>query len=277
MHVGLSIFATEYAMPIVELAREAEARGFDSLYVPEHTHIPTSRRSPWPGGAELPRQYWHTLDPFVALAAVAAATTRLRLGTGICLLTERDPIVTAKEVASLDVVSGGRVEFGIGAGWNAEEMENHGTAFDTRFRLMRDRALALKCIWTEEEPSYRGEFVAFDPIWSYPKPVQKPHPPILLGGETKYTMRRVAEFCDGWFPRARDFDPVAGLARMRAVAESAGRAMDTISVTVFGTAPQRRTLDAYAEAGITRALLSLPSEGRDTVLPLLDEYAALLG
>ena len=208
MKIGFYYFATDYSMPVVEVARALEERGYESLFVPEHTHIPASRRTPWPGGAELPREYSHTLDPFVALAAAAAATRNLRLGTGICLLTERDPIVTAKEVATLDLISDGRFEFGIGAGWNVEEMANHGTAFDTRFRVMVDRAKAMQAIWTQDEAAYHGEFTSFEPIWSWPKPVQKPHPPILLGGETKYTLRRVMEFCDGWFPRGRAFaDP----------------------------------------------------------------------
>ena len=210
MKIGFYYFATDYSMPIVEVARALEERGFESLFVPEHTHIPVSRRTPWPGGAELPRPYSHTLDPFVGLAAAAAVTSSLRLGTGICLLTERDPIVTAKEVATLDLVSNGRFEFGIGAGWNVEEMENHGTAFETRFRVMVDRAKAMQAIWTQEEAAYDGEFTRFEPIWSWPKPVQKPHPPILLGGESKHTLRRVMEFCDGWFPRGRGFGGPGG-------------------------------------------------------------------
>ena len=182
MKIGFYYFATDYSMPVVEAARALEQRGFESLFLPEHTHIPVSRRTPWPGGAPLPKEYSHTLDPFVGLAAAAAATTTLRLGTGVCLLTERDPIVTAKEVATLDLVSGGRFEFGIGAGWNVEEMENHGTRFDTRFRVMVDRIKAMQAIWTQDEATYRGEFTNFEAIWQWPKPVQKPHPPVLLGG-----------------------------------------------------------------------------------------------
>ena len=224
--------------------------------MPEHTHIPASRRSPWPGGPELPKQYSHTLDPFVGLAAAAAVTTKLRLGTGICLLTERDPIVTAKEVATLDLVSNGRFEFGIGAGWNAEEMENHGTRFETRFRVMVDRAKAMQAIWTQDEAEYHGEFTSFEPIWSWPKPVQKPHPPILLGGETKHTLRRVMEFCDGWFPRGREFDdPAEQMARLKAAAEEAGRDVRTVSTTLFGGKP---------EAGLRRAL----PRGRPRPLPV---------
>ena len=277
MNIGIYIFATDYTIRIDELAREAEQRGFESLFVPEHTHIPASRRSPWPGGPELPREYWHTLDPFVALAVAAAATSTIRLGTGICLLTERDPIVNAKEAASLDLLSGGRFELAIGAGWNAEEMENHGTAFATRFRVMSERARAMKVIWAEEEPEFHGEFVDFDPIWSYPKPVQRPNPPILVGGETDHTLRRVVDWADGWFPRGRGgFDPAEGMARLKAIADEAGRPMDTINVSLFGAPPNREALDRAAEAGVTRAILALPSNDRDDVMRRLDRHAELL-
>ena len=201
MKIGAVIFPTDYSIAMTELAPALEERGFESLFVPEHTHIPTSRRSPWRGGPVLPPEYSHTLDPFVGLAAAAAVTSTLRLGTGICLVTERDPIVTAKAVSSLDLVSGGRFELGIGAGWNAEEMEHHGTRFESRFRVMEDRVKAMQAIWAADEASYEGEFTSFEPMWSWPKPVQKPHPPILLGGETVHTLRRVVDFCTGWFPR----------------------------------------------------------------------------
>ncbi len=278
MHYGAFMFPTAYAMRIDELARALEARGFESLFVPEHTHIPVSRRTPFPAGGPLPREYAHTLDPFVALTAAAAATTRLRVGTGICLLIQRDPIVTAKEVASLDVLSNGRFLFGVGGGWNADEMENHGTVFKTRFRLMRERVLAMKEIWTREEAEFHGEFVSFDRIWSYPKPVQRPHPPVLLAGESEHTRRRVVEIGDGWFPRGRAGDQVIleGLADLQARAAQAGRDMRTISVSVFGARPDAATLERYAAAGVTRAIFRLPSEGRDSVLPLLDQYAGLI-
>jgi len=278
MHHGVFIFATDFAVPIDELARAAEQRGFESLFVPEHTHIPASRRTPWPGGPSLPREYWHTLDPFVSLATAAAVTTRLKVGTGICLIIERDPITTAKEVASLDFVSGGRMLFGIGGGWNAEEMENHGTDFKSRFRLLRERVLAMKEIWTKEEAAFHGEFVNFDPIWSHPKPVQKPHPPVLLGGESGHTLQRVVDFCDGWFPRGRAGDDtiLRGLADLRARAARAGRDMKTLSVSVFGAKPDPAVLERYAAAGVDRVLYGLPSAGRDTVLPLLDQYARLV-
>lgn len=278
MDIGAFIFATDYTIAIDELARELEARGFESLFVPEHTHIPVSRKSPFPGGGELPRQYAHTHDPFVSLAFAAAATQRLKVGCGICLIPQRDPIVTAKAVASLDMLSGGRFVLGMGGGWNVEEMEDHGAEYRTRFRLLRERVLAMKALWTEEEAEYRGEFVNFERCWAYPKPVQKPHPPLLLGGESDHTLRRVVEFCDGWFPRGRGgFDAAEGVARLRRIADEAGRGMSGLSISVFGAKPDRGTMDAYRKAGIDRAILALPSDSRDDVLRLLDERAALLG
>ena len=278
MKIGAVIFATDYSMPLTELAPALEERGFEALFVPEHTHIPTSRRSPWRGGGALPREYSHTLDPFVALASAASVTTTLRLGTGICLVTERDPIVTAKAVASLDLVSGGRFEFGIGAGWNAEEMAHHGTRFETRFRLMEDRVKAMQAIWAADEATYAGAFIEFEPLWSWPKPVQTPHPPILLGGETVHTLRRVMDFCSGWLPRGALLpDPAAGMGRLRAAAAEAGRDPATVSATVFGAPAEAAYLEACRAAGIDRALLLLPSEGRENILPLVDRYTGLIG
>jgi probable F420-dependent oxidoreductase len=277
MKFGVVMFATDYAIRIEELARAVEERGFESLFVPEHTHIPKSRKSPWAGGAALPREYWHTLDPFVALAAAAAVTSRLKLGTGICLVIERDPITLAKEVASLDHVSGGRVIFGIGGGWNREEMENHGTDFKRRWRLLRERVLAMKEIWTKEEPEFHGEFVNFDPIWAFPKPAQKPHPPILLGNNTPGAYARVVDYCDGWLPNAaRVADLPRAIADLRAAAEKAGRDPRSLSVTVFGAGPEAAALRASAQAGVERVLFRLPSESRDSVLSLLDSYAKLV-
>lgn len=277
MKLGVFIFATDYAMRVDEVAKAAEERGFESLFVPEHTHIPASRRSAWPGGAELPREYWHTSDPFVALTAAAAATSTLRIGTGICLLSEHEPLATAKAVASLDLLSGGRVELGIGAGWNAEEMENHGTAFGNRFAVMSERARAMKALWQEEEPAFHGRFVHFDKVWSWPKPVQAPHPPILIGGESIHTLRRVVAFGNGWLPRARGgFDAAEAVAQLRAAAEQGERDAAELTITVFGAPPRPAVLEAYREAGIDRALLALPSADADVVRSRLDEYAALL-
>ena len=276
MKIGLSMFCTDESMRIDAVAREAEARGFESLCVPEHTHIPASRKSAWPGGGDLPKEYWHTLDPFVGLMAAAAVTTKLRVITGIALLTERDPIVCAKESATLDFLSDGRFELGIGAGWNAEEMENHGTNFKDRFNVMCDRAKAMRAMWTQPQAEYHGEFVDFEPLWSYPKPVQDPLP-ILLGGETKYSLRRVVDFCDGWLPRSRSFaDPKAEMRRLHDVADSQGRDMRTLSVSVFAAPPDAATLESYRSAGVDRALLGLPPAGEDVVLRKLDEFAKLL-
>jgi probable F420-dependent oxidoreductase len=276
MRTGVTIFATDVSIRIDDLARAAEERSFESLFIPEHTHIPTSRRSRWAGGPELPPEYWHTLDPFVALGVAAAVTTNLKLGTGVCLVTEHDPIVNAKEVATLDFLSNGRFLFGVGAGWNKEEMAHHGTVYEDRFKVMTDRVLAMKQIWTQETASYHGPYVQFEPLWSYPKPVQKPNPPVLWGGETIHTLKRVAEIGDGWLPRTRGgYDVVAGMAHLRELAERAGKRMDAIDVSVYGAPTDRRELDRLAAAGATRALLSLPSRGRDEVFRVLDEYAPL--
>jgi probable F420-dependent oxidoreductase len=276
MHLGIYMFSTAYAIPIDELAREAEQRGLESLWLPEHTHIPASRRTPFSGG-ELPKEYWHTLDPFVALTAAAAATTRLKLGTGICLVIERDPIVTAKSVASLDLVSNGRVLFGDGAGWNVEEMENHGTVYKTRYSLLHERVLAMKEIWTKESAAFHGRFVNFDPVWLYPKPVQRPHPPVLLGGEGPKARDHVIDCCDGWYPRGRNPETLLkGLEDLKARAARAGRDMKTISVSAFAAPPEPEALDRFRAAGLARAVFRVPSEGRDTVLPLLDRYAKLI-
>jgi probable F420-dependent oxidoreductase len=277
MLYGAGMFSTDYAMRPDDLARELEARGFESFWVPEHTHIPASRRTPYPGGTDLPKEYWHTYDPFVALTAAASVTKNLKVATGICLIIERDPITTAKEIASLDRLSDGRFIFGIGAGWNAEEMENHGTAYKTRFSLLRERVLAMKEIWTKEEAEFHGRFVNFDPIWSYPKPTQKPHPPILMGGFAAKTFDYVAEFCDGWMPIGYRLEGLTEkISELRRRAADAGRDPQTISVTIFGAKPERESLDQFEAAGVERVILMLPPADRDTVMPLVDNYAGLL-
>jgi probable F420-dependent oxidoreductase len=276
MEFGVVMFPTDYAIAPDELGRALEERGFESLWVPEHTHIPASRRSPWPGGGDLPREYWSSYDPFVALMAAGAATRRLRLGTGICLVVERDPITTAKEVATLDRLSNGRVLFGIGGGWNAEEMEHHGTAFKTRWRLLRERVLAMKEIWTKEEAEFHGEFVNFDKLWSHPKPVQKPHPPVLVGGDGAGTLDRVVEYGDGWMPILRpNQNPVEKIPALRERLQRAGRDPKSVPVSIFFAPPKKPALDALAAAGVQRAIFGLPSEPRDKVLPRLDAYAAV--
>ncbi|HTV53115.1 MAG TPA: LLM class F420-dependent oxidoreductase [Steroidobacteraceae bacterium] len=277
MKIGLCYFPTDYGIDAGELARAAEDRGFESLLFPEHTHIPVSRRTPFPGGGELPKAYSHTHDPFVALAFAAAATRKILLGTGVCLVPQHDPIVAAKAIASLDRLSNGRIIFGIGGGWNVDEMENHGARYDTRFKLMRERVLAMKALWTQEQAAFRGEMVRFDPVWMWPKPVQKPHPPILLGGGSEYTLKRVVEFCDGWLPIARaGFDPAKAVDGLRRAAAAAGRDYSTLSISAFAPPAEKATLDTYRDAGIHRACLAVPDVSRDEILRTLDRYAALL-
>jgi probable F420-dependent oxidoreductase len=275
MQFGLSMFITDETIAPVALGRAAEDAGFQALFVPEHTHIPASRESPWPGGDELPREYSHTLDPFVALSAIAATTERLRVGTGIALIVERDPIILAHEAASLDHISGGRFELGVGAGWNFEEMRNHGTDPGMRFRVMRERVLAMREIWTHEEASYHGEFVAFDRIWSWPKPVQRPHLPILVGGTGPRVLDRVLEYGDAWFPNLRDLDELAArIAELQRRAADAGR--ERIPITYFGLRDaDDEKLDKLAAAGVDRVLLMLPPADADETLPRVERYAEL--
>ena len=276
MRVGTFYFPTDYGVDVSELAHELEVRGFDSLFVCEHTHIPVSRRTPFPGGGELPKRYSHTHDPFVALAFAAAATRTIHLGTAIALVPQRDPVVTAKSVATLDQLSGGRFVFGIGGGWNVEEMENHGTRYQARFKILRERVLAMQALWTHDEAEFHGEFVNFDPVWLYPKPKQKPYPPILLGGETDHTLRRVVEFGSGWLPRARGgFEPDQAVARLRQVASEGGRDPAAFAITVFNAPAEEATLASYRKAGIHRVLLEVPDRGRDEVLRVLDRNAPL--
>ncbi len=273
---AVSMFPADFAIQPVDLAIAAEERGFESIFFPEHTHIPTSRKTPWPGGRELPKEYWHTHDPFVALGAAAAATRKLKLGTGVCLVIERDPIVLAKEVASLDLISNGRVIFGIGGGWNVEEMENHGALYKRRWKLVREKVLAIRAIWTNEAAEFHGEFVKFDPIWSYPKPVQKGGPPVILGSQSKRVFERVVEYCDGWMPiNFPAYDFAAGLNALREAAARAGRRPESISLSIFGVGPREEDARKFIDLGFGRIVFALPPAGRDVVLPLLDKYAAL--
>ena len=275
MKFGIQMFPTDYAIPAHELAKAAEDHGFESIFLPEHTHIPTSRESAWPGGGELPQEYSHTLDPFVALGAAAAATSTIKLGTGICLVVERDPITLAKEVASIDHLSNGRFLFGIGGGWNLEEMENHGTNPKRRWKLLRERILAMKEIWTQDEAEYHGEFVNFDPIWSWPKPVQKPHPPILIGGDGPRTLDRVAEYGDGWIPiGGRLSDLEEKVQRAKQMAKDAGKPEPSISI--FGSPAREEAIEGYQQAGVDRLIFGLPPAPADTVLPSLERRAELI-
>ncbi|MDG1839376.1 MAG: LLM class F420-dependent oxidoreductase [Dehalococcoidia bacterium] len=274
MKFGVSMFMTDYALYPDVLAKEAEARGFESLWFPEHTHIPASRKSPYPGGGELPQQYYHSLDPFVALTAAATVTEKIKLGTGIALVIERDPITLAKEVASIDYVSNGRFLFGIGGGWNREEMENHGTDPSRRWKLLRERIEAMIEIWTKDEAEYHGEFVDFDPIWSWPKPVQKPYPPIMLGNAGPGAISRAVRFADEWMPIGARLDLSDRINELNDKAQEAGRG--PIPVTNWGTAPNREAIDELADIGVGRAIFGLPSAKEDEVIPLLDKYAEVI-
>lgn len=266
MQFGLDVGPTAESMDVRDLGRMVEDYGFESIFFPEHTHVPAIK------GRE-PRTSFHMLDPFVALTAVASVTERLKVGTGICLIIQRDPILLAKEVATLDLLSGGRFLFGIGAGWHRQEMRNHGTDPRRRFQLMREQVAVLKSLWTADETSHDGEQLRYDRIWLWPKPVQQPHPPILIGGEGPTVLDRVLEYGDEWFPNAHPELEVR-VRRLNQIARERGR--DPIPITVIHTEPDLDTIRRYAEAGVTRCLFSLPSSGRDEVEPLLDQFAAVV-
>jgi probable F420-dependent oxidoreductase len=271
MRFGIATFITDEGIRPDVLGRALEERGFSSLFIAEHSHIPVLRESPYPGGGELPRKYYRTLDPFVALTAAAVVTSRLVLGTGIALLPQRDVIHTAKQVASLDVVSNGRAAFGVGVGWNREEMRNHGTDPATRGALMDEQLAALIQIWTAEQAEYHGEHVDFDPIHLWPKPVQQPHPPIYVGGESPAALRRLASCGDGWLPRGRT--PPSEITRVREWL--AGRGRDDVRFTVFGADTDDRGLDGFAEAGVEEITLSLDTLPEGDTLRSLDTLAAV--
>ena len=278
MDFGALMFFTEHAISAVDFARALEERGFESVWAPEHSHIPASRRSPWPGGGELPKVYSEAMDPFVSLTAAAVATSRLRLGTGVCLVQQRDPIQTAKLVASLDQVSNGRFLFGVGGGWNAEEMADHGTEFKTRFKLMRERIEAMKEIWTKPKAEYHGDMVDFPEMMAWPKPVQQPHPPILVGGAFPQAARRAIRYGDGWCPIGGrpGSSPTDVLAQFRQMAEAAGRDPQSLPVTLFGVAEDADRLARCRDQGVARVVVMLPSENRDKILPTLDRWAGLI-
>ena len=280
MDFGASMFFTDYSMTAAELGRELEQRGFESVWAAEHSHIPLSRKSPWGGGGELPKQYYDVMDPFVSLTAAAMATKRLKLGTGVCLVNQRDPIQTAKLVASIDQVSGGRFLFGIGNGWNQDEMENQGTIFATRHKLVRERVEAMKAIWTQPKPEYHGEFVNFDPMMTWPKPVQKPHPPVIVGGAFPYAARRAVRYGDGWIPLAgrpgQYGDVFDYVPKFRTMLQDAGRDPATFPISLFSSVEDLGTVQRYRELGIVRVVVSLPAEPAAKVLPTLDRWAALM-
>jgi probable F420-dependent oxidoreductase len=277
MRFGVTAFLTDYSITPADMARACEERGFDALYMPEHTHIPVSRETPAPMGEPLPKRYWHGHDPFVALTQAAMATEQLRIGTGILLPAQREPIVTAKSVASLDVLSGGRFVLGVGFGWNVEEMASHGVDFARRRDVVREHMLAMKALWTDDEPSFSGEFVSFGPSWSWPKPAQKPHPPIYVGGGGgPRMMQHIADWADGWMP-------IGGrglkekIPRLREAFEKAGRDPVTAKVIPFGSIPDAGKLEYFASLGIEEVVLGMDPGPPDVILPILDRYAETVG
>ncbi|MDE2583410.1 MAG: LLM class F420-dependent oxidoreductase [Rhodospirillales bacterium] len=280
MEFGAAMFFTDYSMSPPALAAALEARGFGSVWAPEHSHIPLSRRSPFPAGGALPKQYYDVMDPFVSLSAAAAATSRLRLGTGVALVVQRDPIQTAKQVASLDRLSAGRFLFGVGAGWNAEEMADHGTTdFKGRHKLMRERIAAMRAIWAATPAEYHGELVDFGPMVAEPKPLQRPHPPVIVGGAFPWGARRALRYGNGWIPHAArpQYDDVTTfMPEFRAMAAAAGRDPAEVPVTVFGARPEADRLARWRDAGVARVVVSLPAAPADTILPILDRWAPVM-
>lgn len=276
---GVHLYATDYSMHPVEVVRAAEERGLDSVTYPEHTHIPASRKTPFPFGGEMPKHYAELHDPFIVMAAAASVTTRIKLGTGVCLITEHDPIALAKQIASLDVICGGRLFLAVGAGWNAEEMENHGTRLKTRWPVARERILAMKRIWSDAEAEFHGRFVNFDPIWSWPKPVQPGGPPVLLGSASPKSIDRVIDFCDGWYPTGFSSDMEAyrsGITRLREWASSTERRLEDVHLSaqlgIVDSADHTRRL---LEVGFRHVLFSILPSPADKTLSLLDRYAKL--
>ena len=270
---GALMFPTDYAMRPAALAKAIEEREMDSIFFPEHTHIPVSRRTPYPAGGELPKEYSNTYDPFVTLGSCAAVTERIKLGTGICLVVERDVITLAKEISTLDRISDGRFILGIGAGWNAEEMENHGIEFKNRWKIVREKVLAMKELWSEEEAEFHGEFIDFDPVWSKPKPIQKGGPPIWMGATSKWSYERIAEYCDGWLPIAGQ--DKGHLPKIMEALETKGRKKSDITLAMFGVPADEHFVSQKLEEGFTHLVFGLPPAGEDRILPLLDKFAKL--
>ena len=279
MHIGAAMFFTDYSMSPGELGKALEERGLESVWAPEHSHIPLSRKTPFPGGGDLPKKYYDAMDPFVALMAAAAATKNLKVGTGVCLVNQRDPIQTAKLVASIDQLSGGRFLFGVGNGWNQDEMENHGTVYASRHKLSRERVEAMKEIWTKSKAEYHGEFVNFEPMMAWPKPVQKPHPPILVGGVFPHGARRALRYGNGWMPhrsRAEYADVQALLPKFREMAAEAGRDPASVPITIWGAEENLDLLKRDRDERVSRVVVRFDSAKADTILPELDRWAALI-
>jgi probable F420-dependent oxidoreductase len=279
MKFGASMFFTDYSMSPAALACALEERGFDVLWAPEHSHIPLSRKTPFVLGGELPKRYYDVMDPFVTLTAAAIATTTLKVGTGVCLIAQRDPIQTAKLVASIDHISDGRFVFGIGNGWNQDEMENHGTVFTTRHKLARERIEAMKLIWTQESAEYHGDFVDFGPMTARPKPVQKPHPPIIVGGAFPYSARRAIRYGNGWMPQATSANPTPLtelIPRFRQMAEEAGRDPTSLAISIGAQPPDIDLIKRYRDLGVDRVSTSLLSENEERILPVLDHWSTII-
>ena len=279
MDFGVSMFMTDYAIGVADLARALEERGFESLWNPEHSHIPLSRKTPFPGGGDLPKMYYDAMDPFVTLSVAAAVTTKLKVGTGVCLVIQRDTIQTAKLVASIDQTSKGRFLFGIGGGWNQDEMEDHGTVYATRFKRMREQIEAMKAIWTENKPEYHGEIVDFPPMMTWPKPVQKPHPPVILGGAFPHAARRAIRYGNGWVPIAGrgPYGQIENfLPPFKDMLAEAGRSLDDVPITMFGVAPDADLVKRYRDMGVARVVGGCPPEPADKTLPLLDKWVGIM-
>ncbi len=275
MDIGISNFPTAYSMNAVDLARALEERGFESLWVVEHTHVPASRRTPYPMGGDLPSIYWEAYEPFTYLAQAAAVTENLKVGTGICLVPEHHPIALAKRVASLDAISNGRFLFGVGAGWLGEELENHGVRFEDRWKVLREHVLAMQACWTEKDAEYHGEFVDFDPVWVEPKPVTKPHPPVLIGATSTWAIKRIAEYAQGWYPvHIPEFDQ--RLEQLHEELDKVGRTIDEIDISLLTMITEPGQLVELAGKGVNRIVLSLPTGDRDASLQVLDGYAQIV-
>ena len=275
MYIGLSNFPTTYSMGPVELAQTAEARGFDSLWVVEHTHVPASRRTPYPMGGELPSIYWEAYEPFTYLAQVAAVTTDLKIGTGICLAAQHHPIALAKRVATLDALSGGRFLFGVGAGWLGEEMENHGFAYEERWPRLREHILAMQACWTLKDAEFHGKYVDFDPVWVEPKPVSQPHPPVYIGATSTWAMQRIAEYAQGWYPiHVPEFDE--RLQQLQEECEKRGRSIDEIDITLLTMPASAEQIAELADKGVNRIVLSLPTADADECNKVMDGYAHII-
>jgi probable F420-dependent oxidoreductase len=275
MHIGVSNFPTDYSMRATDLGRALEERGFESLWVVEHTHIPASRETPYPLGGDLPSIYWEAYEPLTYLAQVAAVTESLQVGSGVLLAAQHHPIALAKRVATLDSLSGGRLLLGVGGGWLAEEMRNHGFEFKDRWSILREHVLAMKQCWQQKEAEFHGRHVDFDPVWVEPKPARPGGPPVLIGATSTWALKRIADYADGWYPILMPgFDEQ--LAELRRHVAERGRDMSEIDITVLTRPDAKADLESLRDKGVNRVVLSLPTLGRDEALKVLDSYAAVV-